>query len=218
MFRNVLTVLIISTFVFMSGCQKSSGAKPAPKTIPYVEYQKYNDDVLPRLDQGYSVIEHTEYLGPNNKTRDEIIKKAKALKANLVMVKSDFGFDKVAFEIYYLKEPLKDNSFGAQFVEMPLHIRQNFGSNLGCTLGDISYGTPAYNADLHKDDVITKVNGKVVTSCRHFKKLIRKRSSVKLDIWADGKNFSTDLKLRKKSKSTSKSASTSNALNKKGQS
>ena len=207
MLRNVLTVLVISTFVFMSGCQKSDGAKPAPKTIPYVEFHKYHEEVLPKLDQGYKVVEHTEYLGPKNITKDEILKKAKKLKANLVMVKSDFGFDKVSFDIYYLKKSKKDNGFGAEFVEMPLHIRQNFGSNLGCALGEVSYGTPAYNADLHKDDVITKVNGKVVTSCNHFKKLIRKRTSYKLDIWADGKNITAELKLKKKSKSTSSNAS-----------
>ena len=206
MFRNVLTVLIISTFVFMSGCQKSNGAKPAPKTIPYVEYQKYNDEVLPKIDQGYSVLKHTEYLGPKNKTRDEITKQAKKLRADLIMVKSDFGYYDVTFDIYYLKKPDVDNSFGAQFVEMPLHIRQNFSSNLGCTLGDIAYGTPAYNADLHKDDVVTKSNGVVVTSCQHFKKIIRKKKSVKLDIWADGKSFTSELQLKKKSKSTSKSS------------
>ena len=210
MFRNLLTVLIISTFVFISGCQHGNRANPQskPKTVPYVEFKTYNNEVLPKLDEGYTIVKHDQYQGPKNKTRDAILKEAKQLKANLVMVKSDFGYEAVSFDIYYLKKTDKDDGFGAQYVNMPLHIRQNYDSNLGCTLGDITYGTPAYNADLHKDDVIEKVDGVTVTSCTQFKKSIHRKKSVKLNVWADGKTYNIDLKLQTKSKSRSSNKKT----------
>jgi len=204
MFRNVITVLFVSALILMSGCQSSSGAKPSKKVIPYVEYTSYHNEVLPKIDNGYSVVKHQEYKGPKNISKDEIMATAKKNNADLVMVKNAFGFDEVEFDIYYLQETKVNNKFGAKLVEMPLHIRQTFGSNLGCTLGDISYGTPAYKYDLHKDDIITKANDRVVTSCGQFKKIMKKsKSSLKLELWADGTTYQVNMKIASKSKRTS---------------
>ena len=88
---------------------------------------------------------------------------------------------------------------------MPLHIRQNFNSNLGCTLGNISYGSLAYEYDLHKYDVITKANKEVITSCKHFSKVLSKSDyNVKLSVWADGSTYEIAMKRAKKEKQPTK--------------
>ena len=200
MLRNLLTVLILSTLMFMTGCQK----KPTP---PYVEFNQYNDDVLPKLDEGYVILKHESYTGPKNMTKDSILKSAKDYKADLVMVNDDFGIHEVSFDIYYLKKPNSrtKTQFGAKFIEMPLHIRQNFNSNLGCTLGNISYGSLAYEYDLHKYDVITKANGKEITSCKQFSKILSKSGyNAKLNVWADGETYEITIKRNKKQQQTNK--------------
>jgi len=182
----------------MSFALTSSAATKSPNKVIYTQYTDYNKEVLPKLDQGYTVVKHDNYVGPKNKTKDAIIKAAKALRSNLVMVKSDFGYDTVSFNIYYLKNTKNVTGFGAETVPMPLHIRQNFHSNDGCTLGEIDYASPAYNADLHKDDVIVKVNDILITSCKKFHNSIRNKKTVKLNVWADNKTYDIELKLQTK--------------------
>jgi PDZ domain-containing secreted protein len=58
---------------------------------------------------------------------------------------------------------------------------------MGCTIGQVFYNTPAYNHDLHKYDVVTEVNGETITSCKHFKKILKESDVLKnLKIWVDG--------------------------------
>ena len=198
MFQNTLSALFLSAVILMSASVTSSAATSNATKPTYVKYKDYNREVLPKIDQGYTVVKHDTYTGAKNRTKDTIISEAETLGANFVMVKSDFGFEEVSFDIYYLKKKKSTNSFGAETVKMPLYIRQNFNSNDGCTLGEITYGSAAYNADLHKDDVITKVDDLQVFSCKQFHKVIRHKKAVKLKVWADNKTYSIELKLQTK--------------------
>jgi len=189
----LLSLILITGFT--SACNNS---QPRPPKTQYIEFSNYNEEVLPKLSEGYSVVKHdAPYIGPRNITRDEILTTAKRLRANLVMVDSEFGIYNNTFDIVYLRK-LRNNrlKFGATFIEMPLHIRQNLNSNIGCTIDQVYYGTPAYLNDIHHHDVITKVNGQEITSCRKLTSILKKNPKwLYLTIWADNKTYRIEMDL-----------------------
>jgi serine protease Do len=66
----------------------------------------------------------------------------------------------------------------------------NFNQSGGVLIGDVSPNTPASNAGLKKGDVIVKLNGQAVSDANDLRLNISQmapNTSVKLDIWRDGK-------------------------------
>ena len=185
------SILITLTILLLSAC---GAATPKKDKLQYITFESYHDEVLPKIDEGYDVIEEEHYNGSENYTPDQLKAKARAKRADIIMVDSEFGIHNNTFDIYYLKKyDYSKLRFGAKFIKMPLHIRQKFNSNIGCTLGQVFYDTPAYKYDLHEFDIIIKADDEEVTSCYKLKEILSKRRShINITIWADGQIIDID--------------------------
>jgi len=75
--------------------------------------------------------------------------------------------------------------------------RASLQTNKGVTVNAIQKGTPAYDADLLKGDVLKSIGGLEVTDARGLQQLLQKLGGqeVKIDILRDGRALSKQVKL-----------------------
>ncbi len=194
-----IIMTIVSILVF-TGCVQipeipTSLGEQKPD-IQYVEFESYEEEVVPKLERNYTGMcqRIRQY---QNITPDEFIRRAQSdyrfQGTELVMVDPEIENGMYSFHACYLKKINVDNMrFGAELnPNMPMHLRESFASNKGCTIGRVFYDTPAYYADIHRNDVVTNVNGKEVLSCKHMKSLLDDSSSVSLRLWVNGQLIDT---------------------------
>ncbi|MCY1257596.1 peptidase Do [compost metagenome] len=75
--------------------------------------------------------------------------------------------------------------------------RASLQTNKGVTVNAIQKGTPAYDADLLKGDVLKSIGGLDVTDVRGMQQLLQKFAGqeVKIDFLRDGKLLSKQVRL-----------------------
>jgi serine protease Do len=87
--------------------------------------------------------------------------------------------------------------------QVPPQYRMNFplpeGVKGGMVIAEVQEGSPAAKAGLQKFDVITKINGKEVTSILELRKLLYSEASigdkVEIEYYRDGKKKTTNITL-----------------------
>jgi len=190
MFKTVLAAVILLS---ITGCMKmpTIGKKREVQQERYVEFEDYNSEVVPKLDKGYKIVKLLHIKQRKNITPEEFENKMlypPYLAADFVMVDTDIENGYYNFTAVYLKKiDVSKMMFGAVLNhDMPMEIREEFGSNKGCAIGKVYYDTPAYRYDLHENDVVVSVDGVEVLSCKHFKKLLKNQKVVDLELWNNG--------------------------------
>ena len=196
------SIVFVVMALLMSGCLPNPAEVAQPKqkeekVEKYREFSNYNRDVLPLLEKGYVVVKEVKLHQPRNITPEQFIAKIGTSGyrgAEFVMVQTHIANGYYDFHAIYLRKLKTDKMvLGAQLQsEMPMQIREEFGSNKGCALGKIYYNTPAYRYDLHENDIVTFVNGEEVLSCSHLKTLLKENNVVDFKVWADGQTIDVD--------------------------
>lgn len=91
---------------------------------------------------------------------------------------------------YYLKQLKKEDLFlGTSYGYKNTELSKKIGTNSYCPLEIIYLDSPAYKKDIMKGDIVLKINGNKVSSCKSFYQTLKdyKKKMVSLEIWRDGK-------------------------------
>ena len=194
----MLRVLILSiTILALTGCTPVMVEEVQYNTneIAYIEFEEYQESVVPKLDKGYAKVKCERIDQRRNISPEDFVARARRyMHVDTVMVDTDISGGLYHFNVCYLRKvDIESMVFGVELNDdMPMYIREQFASNKGCALGKVYYNTPAYKSDLHENDVVVKANGQVITSCSHFQRIIDESDSLRLTIWADGEVFKVD--------------------------
>jgi len=202
MYKVILPLLVALLF---TGCIQPpmQQQQTQHKIAKYREFKNYNTDILPLLEKGYAIVRDDTIHQKRNITPEQFIAKMRTYgyhTAEFVMVKTLIKDGYYNFRAIYLRKiNVNGMVLGAALQsEMPMQIREAFGSNKGCALGKIYYNTPAYKYDLHENDIVTYVNGTEILSCKHLKHLLNKYETVDFKVWADGETiYVNDIVLNK---------------------
>ena len=92
-----------------------------------------------------------------------------------------------SYKVIYLKkfDPNKWTRSGIWVVEKTTELNKKMGTNSGCLIQLVYKNTPAYNNDIFRGDVIMKVNGSKIRSCKDIN--FKNKKNVSLELWRDGK-------------------------------
>jgi len=192
MYKVIFSVCIAILFL---GCKGSLNLPVMDDELEYVEFEDYNSEVAPKLERGYEIIKCDRIKQKTNITVDQFKEKTEKnlaySKTDILMVDTDIKDGYYNFTACYLKKvDTEKMALGAKLKsDMPMRIREAFGSNKGCTLGKVYYDTPAYKNDLHENDIVKYANNEEIRSCKHFVEILKDNYVLDLVLWADGEEF-----------------------------
>ncbi len=93
---------------------------------------------------------------------------------------------------------MKPPRFGVSVKELDPAMRKEIGSNKGVQVRVVQKGSPAYDADLLKDDILLRVNGEDIIDSKGFFSLVNKHKgkNVPVAIYRDGQLSTIQVKIR----------------------
>ena len=99
------------------------------------------------------------------------------------------------FASYWIK--LKPPVFGVHTRELTPELRQKIGSNKGLYVLAVIRNTPAWSADILKNDIITKISGTEIIDKPSFSKAVKENTGKKVtvEILRDGKRITKEIML-----------------------
>jgi membrane-associated protease RseP (regulator of RpoE activity) len=103
------------------------------------------------------------------------------------------------FAAYWVK--LKPLAFGAHVGDMPEDLRQKLQRNRGAYVAFVVKGSPAFNADILRGDVITRIGDDEIIDSKSVIHLINKYAGqeVPLEFIRNGETRKISIKLRERS-------------------
>ena len=99
------------------------------------------------------------------------------------------------FATYWVKS--KPPSLGVRCNNLPPEVKKEIGSNKGVIILAVIKGTPAYNSDILRDDIIKRINDIEITNMKNFVNLIAKHKGEKVTfaIIRDGEEIIKEVKI-----------------------
>lgn len=92
-----------------------------------------------------------------------------------------YSVDRHDFEATYWSKNTRIR-FGALVKDLPDNIKQQLERNRGAFIEIVVKGSPAFNADVLKGDIITKMDGQDISDARDFLSRLKTKSGEKVEI------------------------------------
>jgi hypothetical protein len=134
----------------------------------------FQSDDVKYLERGYLPIGYSDFYGESTNASGAL-EEAKRRKADFVVLYSHETDSGIEFGAKYWVKA-KPRVFGAVCVTLPQDRKRELQRQHGVLVFAVVRGTPAFDADLHRGDVITRIGTDEVADVRTYKQLIDKHA------------------------------------------